>query len=103
MVASGLDNPRGLELAHGKLWVTEAGKGGAGPCVPGPEGTPVCFGLSGALTKVDLWGGGQQRVLIGAAVAGEPGRLVGHGPVGHLGRPQGHVDDDRPRRADGHA
>jgi hypothetical protein len=63
VVASGLDNPRGLDLAGGTLWVTEAGRGGTGPCVPGPEGTPVCFGLSGALTAVDLQGHTQTRVL----------------------------------------
>jgi hypothetical protein len=63
VVASGLDNPRGLALAGGTLLVTEAGRGGAGPCVPGPEGTPVCFGTSGALTAVDLWRHGQTRVL----------------------------------------
>jgi len=63
VVASGLDNPRGLELAGGTLFVAEAGRGGAGPCVPGPEGTPVCFGTSGALTAVDLRRGAQKRVL----------------------------------------
>jgi hypothetical protein len=63
VVASGLDNPRGLDLADGTLWVTEAGRGGAGPCVPGPEMTPVCFGLSGALTAVDLPSHTQSRVL----------------------------------------
>jgi hypothetical protein len=63
VVASGLDNPRGLDLAHGTLWVTEAGEGGPGPCVPGPEGTPVCFGTTGALTAVDLHHGTQSRVL----------------------------------------
>src|SRR5215211_2220468 len=63
VVASGLDNPRGLDLADGTLWVTEAGRGGSGPCVPGPEMTPVCFGLSGALTAVDLPSRTQSRVL----------------------------------------
>jgi len=39
VVASGLDNPRGLDIADGTRWVTEAGRGGAAPCVPGPKGT----------------------------------------------------------------
>jgi hypothetical protein len=63
VVASGLDNPRGLDLAGGTLVVAEAGRGGAGPCVPGPEGTPVCLGATGAVTAVDLWHGGQHRLL----------------------------------------
>jgi hypothetical protein len=80
VVASGLDNPRGLELAPGKLWVTEAGRGGAGPCVPGPEMTPVCFGLSGALTVVDPWGHGQRRVLHGLPSLANPDGTSATGP-----------------------
>src|SRR6266540_1196878 len=38
-VATGLDNPRGLGFApNGALYVAEAGRGGDGPCFPGPEG-----------------------------------------------------------------
>jgi hypothetical protein len=80
VVASGLDNPRGLELAHGKLWVAEAGRGGAGPCVPGPEGTPVCFGLSGALTKVDPWSGWKKRVIDGLPSLANPDGSSATGP-----------------------
>jgi hypothetical protein len=65
VVASGLDNPRGLDLAGGTLVVAESGRGGAGPCVTGPEGTPVCLGATGAVTAVDLWHGGQHRLLSG--------------------------------------
>jgi hypothetical protein len=72
LVASGLDNPRGLELAHGKLWVTEAGRGGAGPCIPGAEMTPVCFGRSGALTVVDPWDASKERVLDGLPSLANP-------------------------------
>jgi hypothetical protein len=80
VVASGLDNPRGLELAGGKLWIAEAGEGGQGPCVPGPEGTPVCFGLSGALTKVDLWSGWQKRVISGLQSLANPDGSSATGP-----------------------
>ena len=52
-VASGLNNPRGLAFSSdGTLFVAEAGKGGAGPCQPGPEGGTVCFGTSSSITKV---------------------------------------------------
>jgi sugar lactone lactonase YvrE len=67
VVASGLDNPRGIDIAkNGDIWVAEAGKGGAGPCVPSPEGPDapsVCFGLSGAFTVVHK--GWQKRVVSG--------------------------------------
>lgn len=53
-VASGLDNPRLLSFSHHSLYVAEAGRGGAGPCVPGPEEEDVCFGLSGALGPSDV-------------------------------------------------
>jgi hypothetical protein len=52
-VASGLDNPRGLAFGpDGSLYVAEAGRGGAGPCLPGAEGGEVCFGTSGAISKL---------------------------------------------------
>jgi hypothetical protein len=52
-VATGLDNPRGLAFApNGTLYVAEAGRGGSGPCFPGPEGGEVCFGTSGAVSML---------------------------------------------------
>lgn len=63
-VATGLDNPRGLAFApNGALYVAEAGRGGEGPCFGGPEGGEVCFGTSGAVTRI--WHGEQERVLSG--------------------------------------
>ena len=59
-VASGLDNPRLLSWSGGALYVAEAGRGGDGPCVSGPEGQ-VCLGSSGAITRVTRWS--QRRVL----------------------------------------
>lgn len=75
-VASGLDNPRHLSFSRHSLYVAEAGLGGAGPCVPGPEGEDVCFGLSGAITRVSH--GGSERVVTGLpslAAAGGGGAL----------------------------
>ena len=63
VVASGLNNPRGLTFSpNGGLYVAEAGTGGSGPCFAGPEG-PACFGHSGCVTRID--GSGQRRVLTG--------------------------------------
>jgi hypothetical protein len=53
VIASGLNNPRGIIVGpHGSLLVAEAGKGGSGPCIKSPEGDEACFGLSGAVTAV---------------------------------------------------
>lgn len=63
VVASGLDNPRGLTFDNrGALLVAEAGIGGAGPCVIGAEGE-VCYGPTGAVTRV--WKGNQERIVTG--------------------------------------
>jgi hypothetical protein len=72
VVASGLNNPRGLTFSpDGGLYVAEAGTGGSGPCFTGPEGGPVCFGHSGSVTRID--GSGQRRVLTGLPSYGEQG------------------------------
>ncbi len=66
-VASGLDNPRGITVAPtGDIFVAEAGTGGSGPCFPDPEGgdDPVCFGSTGAVTRIAR-SGAQERVLTG--------------------------------------
>jgi len=64
-IAGGLDNPRHLSIGlNGALYVAEAGKGGAGPCIPNPEGEgEVCYGATGAITRIQ--GGVQERVVTG--------------------------------------
>src|SRR4051812_3372022 len=63
VVASGLDNPRGVAVTPwGTVYVAEAGRGGSGPCVAGEEGT-TCAGASGAVTQIRH--GEQTRVLEG--------------------------------------
>jgi hypothetical protein len=63
VVASGLDNPRGLDVSPwGTVYVTEAGRGGDGPCITGELGT-TCAGASGAVTQIRH--GDQRRVLEG--------------------------------------
>jgi hypothetical protein len=78
VVADGLDNPRGLAFGPGNdLYVAESGRGGSGPCRPGPgPGDPQeCLGTSGAVTRVDLDDDGdQRRITTGLpSFAGPPG------------------------------
>jgi hypothetical protein len=93
VVAKGLDNPRGLAIGpNGTLYVAEAGKGGSGPCGPGPEGGQVCYGKSGALTRVK--DGVQKRVIKGLPSFAGEGGVAAEGPsdvsvlgqAGSLGR-----------------
>lgn len=71
VVATGLDNPRHLTVRSGAVYVAEAGVGGDGPCVAGPEGE-ACLGYTGAVTR--LKGSEQRRVLTGLpSLAGADG------------------------------
>jgi hypothetical protein len=72
VVASGLDNPRGLDFdSEGALYVVEAGVGGDGDCLPGPlPDTEVCFGATGAVTRVK--DGEQERVVEGLPSLSDP-------------------------------
>jgi hypothetical protein len=65
VIASGLNNPRGLNFGpDGALYVAEAGSGGAGPCAEGPEGLR-CFGTTGSVARIDLNTGTLTRVATG--------------------------------------
>jgi sugar lactone lactonase YvrE len=80
VVADGLDNPRGIGFGpDGALYVAESGSGGAGPCIPGPEGPEVCFGRSGAVTRITRHS--QHRVLTGLPSLAEAGGVAATGPV----------------------
>jgi len=81
IVMSGLDNPRGLAFApNGALYVTEAGRGGAGPCITNPTTSEVrCFGRSGAITR--LWKGRQERVVDGLESHAMPDGSSASGPT----------------------
>jgi len=48
VIATGLDNPRGLAFSPlGALYVAEAGWGGDGPCIEGPDGAYYVGELTG--------------------------------------------------------
>ena len=65
VVASGLNNPRGLAFAPtGDLYVAEAGSGGNEHCHVGPTG-PRCFGPTGAIVRIDVRSGETEVVVDG--------------------------------------
>lgn len=106
-VATGLDNPRGLAFGpEGGLYVAEAGKGGAGPCVSGAEGEN-CFGMSGAITRIDLKEKKQERIATGFGSVAAPDGSFALGPhdIAFLGRGNASIviglgNDPRKRVAD---
>jgi len=81
VVMSGLDNPRGLAFApNGALYVTEAGRGGPGPCLVNPgSGEERCFGRTGAITR--LWKGEQSRIVEGLESHATPDGSAASGPT----------------------
>ena len=85
VVASGLANPRGLAFGpDGALYIAEAGSGGPGACLTGPEGE-ICYGTTGAVTQVTLDAAGnpltQQRVITGlSSLAAKNTGANGTGP-----------------------
>lgn len=90
VIAQGLDNPRGLTVGpDGAVYVAESGAGGTRPCLPGPEGGPVCYGKSGAVTRID--DAGQHRVITGLpSIAAKGSGVSALGPsdvaFGHHGK-----------------
>jgi hypothetical protein len=76
VVASGLDNPRGLAIGPDQaVYVAEAGRGGDGECLTNGEGRVVCYGDSGAITRIGPYQ--TSRVVTGlpslATAPGAPG------------------------------
>jgi hypothetical protein len=84
VIAAGLANPRGLTFGpDGSLYIAEAGTGGDGACVTGPEGE-VCYGETGAVTKVTFDEAGmpdsQEQIVTGLSSLG--GKGTGDGATG---------------------
>ncbi|MGH3423405.1 MAG: ScyD/ScyE family protein [Nocardioidaceae bacterium] len=90
VLASGLNNPRHLSLSHGALYVAESGTGGDGPCITNSEGSRVCYGATGSITKVTpFWPHWrQQRVVTGLPSLAGPdgGQATGPSDVEVKGR-----------------
>lgn len=82
VMASNLDNPRGLAFGPGNvLYVVEAGRGGtSSQCLPNPTGPGQrCYGPSGAVTQI-AGPGVQARVLTGLPSIAVPGGAEAAGP-----------------------
>lgn len=78
VVASGLNNPRGLDFApNGALYIAEGGTGGDGPTIRRGEST-LHFGLSGSITRV--FKGVQERIVTGLPSLAEEGGFAASGP-----------------------
>jgi hypothetical protein len=93
-VMTGLDNPRGLNFGpEGALYVAEAGRGGAGPCIV-LRGAPQCYGPTGRISR--LWRGVQSAYATGlpsyVTTAGpDTGSATGPHDISMLGRGNAHV------------
>ena len=83
VIATGLDNPRGLAFGpDGALYVAEAGRGGrSNLCAPSPDMPNVmrCWGPTGAVTRI-LAAGDQRRVVVGMPSIAAPGGDTAAGP-----------------------
>jgi DNA-binding beta-propeller fold protein YncE len=82
VVASGLNNPRGIAIGpEGAVYVAEAGKGGdqCYDLFPPEPDVDTCLGLTGAITRI--WGGQQTRVVQNLASLAGPEGIGASGPV----------------------
>jgi hypothetical protein len=63
VLVRGLDAPRGLAVSHdGDVYVAQAGRGGDGPCIPGPEGGQVCLGATGKISRMEVASDGEAHL-----------------------------------------
>jgi hypothetical protein len=90
VVATGLNNPRGIDVApNGDVYVVEAGKGGSGPCIVAGEGKG-CLGTTGAVTAIENGNEEQHRVVTGlpslAAPADKGAFALGASDIDFRGR-----------------
>ena len=79
VVATGLDNPRGLDWSNGRLFIAEAGTGGDGSCVPGIFAPQICLGRTGSVTVVTHTGH-QRRIVEGLPSLAGPDGTFAYGP-----------------------
>ena len=81
VVATGLNNPRGLDVApNGDVYVAESGKGGNGPCLLGGDGAEQCLGATGSITAIENGNEEQHRVVTGLPSIAPEGGFAALGP-----------------------
>ncbi|MGJ5632186.1 ScyD/ScyE family protein [Nostoc sp. CALU 1950] len=81
VIADGLYNAGGLSFGpDGNLYVTEAGTGGNGACVPpaSGQGDSLCYGTSGAVSRIE--NGKTERILTGLPSLALPDGTGAGGP-----------------------
>ena len=87
VIASHLNNPRGLAPAPGGgLYLAEAGRGGA-TCVAGGEQGTTCIGLTGSFDLVTKHG--VKRLVTGLISGSGEGGVAAEGPVSVSRGPNG--------------
>ena len=85
IIASGLNNPRGLNFGpEGGLYVAEAGNGGSGPCIVNSNNILVCYGATGSITRITVDGvPSQTRIVTGLpSLASQTGAGAGSSATG---------------------
>ena len=84
VIATNLDNPRGLTVSkkksggHPVVYVTEAGSGGPGPSIIDAEGNETFYGDTGAITAIK--NGNQKRIVSGLPSLSAFGGSFAFGP-----------------------
>jgi len=87
VIASHLNNPRGLAAAPGGgLYLAEAGSGGTA-CVSGGEQGTTCIGKTGSFDLVSRYG--VKRLVTGLISGSGPGGVAAEGPVSVSAGPYG--------------
>ncbi|TRT47754.1 MAG: hypothetical protein EWV85_17895, partial [Microcystis aeruginosa Ma_QC_C_20070703_M131] len=64
VLASGLNNPRGMTLGpEGQLYITQAGRGGNGTCILSGGQSQVCYGPTSAITRLHTTTGATEVLI----------------------------------------